>query len=97
MLTTVAMATDKHATMGAAVFSLGSVPVMTSCNRRGPETVFSLWSVHGLYSSGSYENTSYESVFGPSSSLQRRVAELQANGSCNIGRQATSVKTRQVL
>jgi hypothetical protein len=32
-------------------------------------------------------------VFGPSSSLQRRVAELQANGSCDIGRQATSVDT----
>jgi hypothetical protein len=60
VLTTVAMATDKHnngqprnrgsvffvirpeATMGAAVFSLGSVPVMTSCNSRGSETMFSL-------------------------------------------------------
>jgi hypothetical protein len=38
----------------------------------------------------SYESSSYELVFGPSSSLQRRVAELQANGSCDIGRQATS-------
>jgi hypothetical protein len=37
--------------------------------------------------------TSYELVFGPSSSLQIRVAELQANGSCDIGRQATSEDT----
>jgi hypothetical protein len=37
--------------------------------------------------------SSYERVFGPSSSLQRRVAELQANGSCDIGRQATSEDT----
>jgi hypothetical protein len=36
------------------VFSLGSVPVMTSCNSRGSEAVFSLGSVHGLYSSGIY-------------------------------------------
>jgi hypothetical protein len=40
------------------VFSLGSVPVMTSCNSRGSEAVFSLGSVHGLYSSGSYEYSS---------------------------------------
>jgi hypothetical protein len=40
--------------MGAAVFSLGSVAVMTSCNSRGSEAVFSLGSVHGLYSSGIY-------------------------------------------
>jgi hypothetical protein len=39
------------------------------------------------------DNSSYELVFGPSSSLQRRVAELQANGSCDIGRQATSEDT----
>jgi hypothetical protein len=35
------------------------------------------------------DSSSYELVFEPSSSLQRRVAELQANGSCNIGREAT--------
>jgi hypothetical protein len=36
------------------MFSLGSVPVMTSCNGRGSEAVFSLGSVHGLYTSGIY-------------------------------------------
>jgi hypothetical protein len=40
---------------------------------------------------------SYELVFGPSSSLQRRVAQLQANGSCDIGRQATSEDTQRRL
>jgi hypothetical protein len=58
VLTTVAMATDKHATIHnhatVEAFSLGSVPVMTSCNSRGSEAVLSLWSVHGLYSLGSY-------------------------------------------
>jgi hypothetical protein len=39
------------------------------------------------------DSSSYELVFGPSSSLQRRVAELQANGSRDIGRQATSEDT----
>jgi hypothetical protein len=39
------------------------------------------------------DSSSYELVFGPSSSLQRRVAELQANGSCDIARQATSEDT----
>jgi hypothetical protein len=39
------------------------------------------------------DSSSYELVFGPSSSLHRRVAELQANGSCNIGREATSEDT----
>jgi hypothetical protein len=51
------MATDKHATAANAtetMFSLGSVPVMTSYNSRGSETMFSLGSVHGLYSSGIY-------------------------------------------
>jgi hypothetical protein len=55
VLTTVAMATDKRATMDnhatMEAFSLGSVPVMTACNGRGSEAVFSLGSVHGLYSS----------------------------------------------
>jgi hypothetical protein len=36
------------------------------------------------------DSSSYDLVFGPSSSLQRSVAELQANGSCDIGRQETS-------
>jgi hypothetical protein len=36
---------------GSRVF-FGSVPVMTSCNRRGSEAVFSLGSVHGLYNQG---------------------------------------------
>jgi hypothetical protein len=42
VLTTVAMATDKHTTAANAtvVFSLGSVPVMTSCNSRGRAAVF---------------------------------------------------------
>jgi hypothetical protein len=39
------------------------------------------------------DGPSYELVVGPSSSLQRRVAELQANGSCDIGREATSEET----
>jgi hypothetical protein len=39
------------------------------------------------------ESSSYKLVFRPSSSLQRRVAELQVNGSCDIGRQATSEDT----
>jgi hypothetical protein len=39
------------------------------------------------------DSSSYELVFGPSSSLERRVAELQANGSCDIGRQETSEDT----
>jgi hypothetical protein len=34
------------------------------------------------------DSSSYELVFGP-----RRVAELQANGSCGIGRQAKSEGT----
>jgi hypothetical protein len=52
VLTTAAMATDKHATMGnhatVEAFSLGSVPVMSS-NSRGIEEVFSLGSVLWLY------------------------------------------------
>jgi hypothetical protein len=39
------------------------------------------------------DSSSYERVFGPSSSLPRRVAELQAIGSCDIGREATSEDT----
>jgi hypothetical protein len=45
----------------------------------------------------SREFNSYDLVFGPSSSLQRRVAELQANGSCDIGRQATSEDSASVI
>jgi hypothetical protein len=62
VLTTVAMATDKRAAMDnhatVEAVSLWSVPVMTSYNSRGSEAVFSLGSVHGLYSSGSYEYSS---------------------------------------
>jgi hypothetical protein len=38
-----------------------------------------------------------ELVVGPSSSLQRRVAELQANRSGGIGRQATSEDSASVI
>jgi hypothetical protein len=75
---------------GKAAFSTKSVP---SQQQPMQQWVFSLWSVHGLYSRAVTVTVSYELVFGPSSSLQRRVAELQANGSCDIGRQAASEDT----
>jgi hypothetical protein len=93
------MATDKRATMDnhatVEAFSLGSVPVMTSCNSRGSEAAFSLGSVHGLYSSGSYEyGTEFRRVTSKYSARAEVFREeLQANGSCDIGRQATSEDT----
>jgi hypothetical protein len=60
MLTTVAMATDKHATMDnhatVEAFSLWSVPRQQWGSRVLFGVcfveVFSLWSVHGLYNQG---------------------------------------------
>jgi hypothetical protein len=53
LFTTVAMATDKHATIHnhatVDAFSLGSVPVVTPSNSTGIEEVFSLGSVPRLY------------------------------------------------
>jgi hypothetical protein len=72
--------------------------------RNNGRAVFSLLSVHGLYSSDVSRQLvspelrgSYELVVGPSSSLQRRVAELQANGSGGIGRQETSEDSASVI
>jgi hypothetical protein len=58
------------------VFSLGSVPVMTSCNSRGSEAVFSLGSVHGLYSSGSYGTVTVTSEYSGRAAIFRE--ELQS-------------------
>jgi hypothetical protein len=81
--------THKHATVDAV--SLGSVPVVTSSNSRGIEEVFSLGSVHGLYSSGIYGTVAVTSEYSGRAAVFRD--ELQANGSCDIGRQETSEDT----
>jgi hypothetical protein len=58
------------------MFSLGSIPVMTSYNSRGSETVFSLGSVHGLYSSGIYGTVAVTSEYSGRAAVFRE--ELQS-------------------
>jgi hypothetical protein len=45
--------------------------------------VFPLWSVHGLYSSGIYGTVAVTSEYSGRAAVSEKIAELQANGSCD--------------
>jgi hypothetical protein len=77
-----------YATMGRLLFSTRSVPRQQQPMQ---QWVFSLWSVHGLYSRAVTGTVRVTSEYSGRAAVFR--AELQANGSGDIGREATSEDT----